>query len=58
MEHDTLPLVSCIMPTTGRPRWAQQAIRYFSRQDYPNRELVILDGGNVALGMAWMGPHL
>jgi len=31
------------MPTAGRRRWLPQAIRYFLRQDYPNRELVILD---------------
>ena len=37
------PLVSCIMPTNGRPDWAQQAIRYFQNQDYPNLELVIVD---------------
>ena len=45
MENNTLPPVSCIMPTAGRRRWVQQAIRYFLRQDYPNRELVILDDG-------------
>jgi glycosyltransferase involved in cell wall biosynthesis len=31
------------MPTAGRRRWVPRAIRYFLRQDYPNRELVILD---------------
>lgn len=36
-----LPLVSCIMPTCGRPRFVAQAIAYFLRQDYPHRELVI-----------------
>lgn len=36
-----LPLVSCVMPTCGRPRFVAQAIAYFLRQDYPNRELVI-----------------
>jgi glycosyltransferase involved in cell wall biosynthesis len=39
----TVPLVSCIMPTSGRPEWVSQAIRYFQRQDYPNLELVIVD---------------
>ena len=39
------PLVSCIMPTSGRPEWLAQAIRYYQRQDYPNRELVIVDAG-------------
>ena len=37
------PLVSCIMPTRGRAVWVQQAVRYFQRQDYPERELIIVD---------------
>jgi glycosyltransferase involved in cell wall biosynthesis len=39
------PLVSCIMPTYNRRRFVPQAIRYFLDQDYPNRELIILDDG-------------
>jgi glycosyltransferase involved in cell wall biosynthesis len=39
------PLVSCIMPTANRKQFVQLAIAYFLRQDYPNRELVILDDG-------------
>jgi glycosyltransferase involved in cell wall biosynthesis len=39
------PLVSCIMPTSNRRRLVPQAIRYFRRQDYPERELLILDDG-------------
>lgn len=42
-EHNGMPLVSCIMPTFNRPRYMQQSIKYFLRQDYPNRELIILD---------------
>jgi GT2 family glycosyltransferase len=41
-----LPLVSCIMPTRNRPEFALQAIRYFERQDYPERELIIVDDGD------------
>jgi glycosyltransferase involved in cell wall biosynthesis len=37
------PLVSCIMATRDRPAYVLQSIRYFQRQDYPNRELLILD---------------
>ncbi|MFV8754425.1 glycosyltransferase family 2 protein [Nannocystaceae bacterium ST9] len=37
-----LPLVSCIMPTRGRPEFVAQSIAYFRRQDYPNRELIIV----------------
>jgi hypothetical protein len=39
------PLVSCIMPTCDRRSFVPQAIRYFQRQDYPARELVIVDDG-------------
>jgi len=38
-----MTLVSCIMPTKGRPEWLPQAIHYFQKQDYPNRELIIVD---------------
>jgi len=44
------PLVSCIMPTRGRPEYARQAVRYFQRQDYPNTELVIVEDGPPLLG--------
>jgi glycosyltransferase involved in cell wall biosynthesis len=33
------------MPTADRRRFVPQAIRYFLAQDYPNRELVIVDDG-------------
>jgi glycosyltransferase involved in cell wall biosynthesis len=41
----SLPLVSCIMPTRERRDWMHQAIAYFERQDYPNRELIIVQDG-------------
>jgi hypothetical protein len=44
------PLVSCIMPTAHRRVFVPQAIRYFLRQDYPNRELIIADDGTDAIG--------
>jgi glycosyltransferase involved in cell wall biosynthesis len=37
------PLISCIMPTRNRPQFVQQAIRLFQAQDYPNKELIIVD---------------
>jgi glycosyltransferase involved in cell wall biosynthesis len=40
------PLISCIMPTRDRTSFATQAIRYFQRQDYPNRELIVVDDGS------------
>lgn len=46
MDTSTQPLVSCVMPTTARRRlFVPQAIRYFQRQDYANKELVIVDDG-------------
>ena len=39
------PLVSCIMPTKNRQSFVTQSIKYFMRQDYPNKELVIVDDG-------------
>ena len=39
------PLVSCIMPTYNRRQFVPQAIKYFLRQDYPHKELIILDDG-------------
>ena len=41
-----LPLVSCIMPTYNRRRFVPQAISYFLRQDYPHKELLIIDDGS------------
>lgn len=39
------PLVSCVMPTADRRAFVPQAIGYFLRQSYPNKELVIVDDG-------------
>ncbi|MGA1839286.1 MAG: glycosyltransferase [bacterium] len=44
-EMNDLPFVSCIMPTANRRRFVPQAITYFLRQDYCNRELIIADDG-------------
>src|SRR6266571_5633451 len=41
----SIPLVSCIMPTRNRLLFVDQAIWYFLRQDYPQRELIIVDDG-------------
>ena len=48
MEHKQskkTPLVSCVMPTRNRRDFILQSIKYFERQDYPNKELIILDNG-------------
>jgi glycosyltransferase involved in cell wall biosynthesis len=41
----TMPLVSCVMPTFDRRSFVPQAVRYFLRQDYPAKELIIVDDG-------------
>jgi ADP-heptose:LPS heptosyltransferase/glycosyltransferase involved in cell wall biosynthesis len=43
---DTFPLVSCIMPTANRRAFVSRALEYFARQDYENRELIIVDDGD------------
>ncbi len=43
------PLVSCIMPTFNRRRFVGQALWYFLRQDYPRRELIVVDDGTDAV---------
>jgi O-antigen biosynthesis protein len=45
----TAPLVSCVMPTFNRRAFLPQAVRYFQRQDYPAKELVIVDDGPQAV---------
>jgi O-antigen biosynthesis protein len=44
-QPSTAPLVSCVMPTFDRRAFVPQAVRYFQRQDYPAKELVIVDDG-------------
>lgn len=47
------PLVSCLMVTGRRPALAELAMRCFSRQTYPNRELIVIDdSGTDALAAA------
>ena len=38
-----LPLISCVMPTYGRPDYVAESIAMFQAQDYPNKELIILN---------------
>lgn len=46
------PLVSCTMVTRDRREFVLQSIRYFYRQDYKMRELVIIDEGSQDLSRA------
>lgn len=39
--------MSCVLPTANRPKFVAQAVRYFLSQDYPHRELVVVDDGDV-----------
>ena len=41
----SVPLVSCIMPTARRPHFVPRAVEFFLRQQYPNRELIVVDDG-------------
>jgi glycosyltransferase involved in cell wall biosynthesis len=50
MRRATPPLVSCIMPTRDRRDFVPFAIDYFLGQDYPNRELVVVDDGRDRVG--------
>lgn len=44
-QPSATPLVSCVMPTFDRRAFVPQAVRYFLRQDYPAKELIIVDDG-------------
>jgi hypothetical protein len=39
-------LVSCLMPTRDRPAFVRFALETFARQDYPARELIVVDDGD------------
>jgi glycosyltransferase involved in cell wall biosynthesis len=41
-----LPFVTCIMPTANREKFVPLAVGYFTEQNYPNKELVIIDDGS------------
>lgn len=44
------PLVTCIMPTCDRRSFIPLALENFRRQDYPHKELVVVDDGGDAVG--------
>jgi hypothetical protein len=46
----SFPLVSCIMPTYNRRRFLSFTLRQFQAQDYPHKELVIVDDGSDPVG--------
>jgi glycosyltransferase involved in cell wall biosynthesis len=50
----TLPLVSCVMPTYGRPAYVNESVEMFLLQDYPNKELIIF---NDCVGQNFTGEY-
>jgi glycosyltransferase involved in cell wall biosynthesis len=44
-ERLVMPLVSCIMPTSNRPEFVSLAMEKFAAQDYPHKELIVVDDG-------------
>jgi glycosyltransferase involved in cell wall biosynthesis len=44
------PLVTCIMPTFDRRPLVPLALRGFCSQDYPNKELIVVDDGTDPVG--------
>lgn len=44
-DKHSQPLVSCVMPTYNRRKFVPFAIKYYLRQDYENKELIIIDDG-------------
>jgi glycosyltransferase involved in cell wall biosynthesis len=46
---DSWPQVTCIMPTYDRREFLQRALACFLRQDYPAKELIIVDDGSDAI---------
>jgi glycosyltransferase involved in cell wall biosynthesis len=42
-DWDTLPLVSCVMPTFGRPAFVHESVAMFLAQDYAAKELILLN---------------
>ena len=45
LSEEKVPLVSCIMPTYNRRAFVPQSLKHFYAQDYPNKELIIVDDG-------------
>jgi len=45
-----LPLISCIMPTYNRRSFLALALKAFESQDYPVKELIVVDDGTDPVG--------
>lgn len=44
-SQSSLPMVSCVVSTADRPQFITQLIRYFLRQTWPAKELIVVDSG-------------
>jgi glycosyltransferase involved in cell wall biosynthesis len=44
-SEESRPLVSCVVATGDRPHFMAQLIRYFLRQTWPAKELIVVDSG-------------
>ncbi|QDV17105.1 putative glycosyl transferase [Gimesia panareensis] len=40
---EKIPLISCVMPTYGRPEYLHESLEMFLSQDYENKELLIVN---------------
>lgn len=52
------PLVSCICVTADRPKYLETAIDCFLAQDYPNKELIVVDDGKEEIAPVLHRRHL
>jgi glycosyltransferase involved in cell wall biosynthesis len=50
LSAQSLPLVSCVMPTFNRRAFIPLALDGFRRQTYPHRELIVIDDGTDSIG--------
>ena len=55
-RNGDMPLVSVVFPTYNRREFFDQALRYYHRQDYPNKELIIIDDGTESV-KDLVSPH-
>lgn len=52
------PRISCLLPTTGARRaFVKRALHYFNEQEYPDKELVVIDSGTILESLADDIPH-
>ncbi len=56
-QSEQLPLVSCIMPTANRREFVALSLEFFLAQDYPNKELIVLDDGDDRVGDLFEGQE-